>query len=243
MFALVLNIFTFIITVIVNAYSNILPLNNQTTGEVSNKLDVLVTPPGYVFSIWTVIYLLCGIWIIRQIPASRRHLDVYRKSSFFFIMSNLLNAAWLFLWHYEQFFASVIVMAALLITLIALYTSIQRTRHTLMDILPFSIYTGWISVAAIVNISYYLKYIGWGGFGLSDQLWTVIVLILGAALALLFRYVNRDWFYPLVFIWAFTGIGYRNWEEHAFVSYAAFALSAVILAAIPLLRKKKKSIW
>ena len=137
MFALILNIFTFILTIIVNAYSNILPLNNQTTGEISNKLDVLVTPPGYVFSIWTVIYILCGIWVIRQIPYSRRNLDVYRKSSFFFIMSNLLNATWLFLWHYEQFFASVIVMAALLITLIALYTSIQRTSHTLMDLLHF----------------------------------------------------------------------------------------------------------
>ncbi|MBW9234973.1 hypothetical protein JQK62_22640, partial [Leptospira santarosai] len=48
----------------VNALANILPLNNQTTGEISNRLPVLFTPAGYVFSIWSVIYVLLIIWLV-----------------------------------------------------------------------------------------------------------------------------------------------------------------------------------
>ena len=48
----------------VNALANILPLNNQTTGEISNRLPVLFTPAGYVFSIWSVIYVLLIVWLV-----------------------------------------------------------------------------------------------------------------------------------------------------------------------------------
>ncbi len=243
MFILFLNIITFILTIVVNAFANILPLNGQTTGEISNKLDVLITPAGFTFSIWSLIYILCAIWIIRQIPSGRRQLDFYRKASPLFILSNLLNSAWIFVWHYEQFFASVIVMIALLLTLIALYITIKNEKHDLLDILPFSIYLGWISVATIVNISYYLKYIGWGGFALSDTVWTIIMLFIAAALALYFRYKEADWFYPLVFIWAFFGIGTKNLDDHQTLAYTAFALAAVILFLLPFLRKKNRNRW
>lgn len=40
-----------IVVVAVNALANILPINGQNTGEISNKLYVLFTPAGYVFGI------------------------------------------------------------------------------------------------------------------------------------------------------------------------------------------------
>ncbi|WP_241433194.1 hypothetical protein [Listeria cornellensis] len=47
----------FVIMVGINALANILPLNGLNTGEISNRLDVLFTPAGYVFVIWGVIYI------------------------------------------------------------------------------------------------------------------------------------------------------------------------------------------
>ncbi|MFN2222496.1 MAG: hypothetical protein ACK2UH_08095 [Candidatus Promineifilaceae bacterium] len=34
-----------------------LPINSQTTAEISDRFDVFLVPAGYVFSIWGIIYL------------------------------------------------------------------------------------------------------------------------------------------------------------------------------------------
>ncbi|WP_260398979.1 hypothetical protein [Peribacillus simplex] len=75
--------------------------------------------------------------------------------------------------------------------------------HTAFDLFPFSIYTGWMSVAAIADISYYLIYIERDDFGISSVAWTIVLLIAATILAFVFSGKNRDWCYPLVFVWAF----------------------------------------
>lgn len=49
-----------------NIAANVLPLNNQTTGEVSDRVEVLFTPAGYVFSIWSLIYIVTGVSVLLQ---------------------------------------------------------------------------------------------------------------------------------------------------------------------------------
>lgn len=227
-----LNLIATLLVVAVNALANILPLNGQTTGEISNRLDVLFTPAGYVFGIWGLIYVLLFIWTIRQFPASRRNLPVYQKSTPLYVLSSILNIAWILLWHYEFFLLTVFVMIGLLLTLIKLYQVIKNEEHSFWDLLPFSVYLGWISVATIANISYYLKYIDWNGFGLSDVAWTLIMVVIATLLAVYFQYKNKDRIYPLVFIWAFIGIGVKNAAAHPTVSTASYVLSAVILVTI-----------
>jgi len=39
-------------TLVVNGLANALPLNNQTTGAISDRFEVHFVPAGYVFSIW-----------------------------------------------------------------------------------------------------------------------------------------------------------------------------------------------
>jgi translocator protein len=234
----ILHAIFYLLVVGVNILANALPLNGQTTGEISDKLDVLFTPAGYVFSIWGFIYILLGIWILREFPKDRRNLPLYEVTSLFFILSCLLNSAWIFAWHYEFFLVSVLLLTGLLLTLIFLYIRLQHTSPSFFDRLPFSVYLGWVSVAVIANISYYLVYIGWNGFGLSDAAWTIIMLCLASAIAIVFRIKNSDRIYPLVFVWAFIGIAVRNWSEHAAVSYTALGLTAVMLvfAVIPFKR-------
>lgn len=215
--------------VAVNALANILPINGQTTGEISNKLEVLFTPAGYVFGIWGLIYFLLFIWSFMQFPASRRDLPVYKKATPLYVLSSVLNISWILLWHYEFFLLTVLVMIGLLLTLIALYHTIQKEQPSYWEIAPFSVYLGWISVATIANISYYFKSIGWDGFGLSDMAWTMIMLVVAAILAIAFLRKNEDPIYPLVFVWALIGIGVKNADTHHSVSYFAYALAAVLL--------------
>lgn len=227
-----LNLFATLLVVLVNALANILPINGQTTGEISNRLDVLFTPAGYVFGIWGLIYFLLFIWTIMQFPASKRNLPVYEKATPLYLLSSALNIAWILLWHYEFFLLTVFVMIGLLLTLIRLYHLIKNEDHSLWDLLPFSVYLGWISVATIANISYYLKYIGWNGFGLSNVAWALIMLVAATTLAIYFHRKNEDHIYPLVFVWALIGIGVKNAASYPIVSTTTYILAAIILIVV-----------
>ncbi|MGM0866066.1 MAG: TspO/MBR family protein [Bacillota bacterium] len=226
---LILNILAFALVIVMNTLAVTLPLNNQSTGEISDRLDIMITPAGYVFSIWSLIYLLLAIWIIRQFPKDRRDLPVYQETSGLFILSCLLNSAWIFVWHYNYFLVSVFIMIGLLLTLIAFYRRVKSTGPSLLDIAPFSIYLGWVSVATIVNITYYSTDIGWNGFGISEMVWAYLGLFVATVLAFWFRIGQHDMLYPLVFVWAFVGIGVKNMAEHSTYSYTAYALAIIIL--------------
>lgn len=223
----------------INALANILPLNNQTTGEISNRLPVLFTPAGYVFSIWSVIYVLLIVWLVGMWKKRQQNEVIYTKRSTLFIISCVLNIAWIYLWHYEKFLFTVFVMIGLLITLVLLYRTFPDSDNSIKSRLPISVYLGWISVATIANISYVLTYYEWNGWGLSDPLWAVIMMTIGTALALHIRYHHFDIAYVFVFIWAFIGIAVRNGLEELLVSTAALFLSAVMLAGIIFMKKAK----
>lgn len=238
----ILVIVSLLAVITTNALANILPLNGQTTGEISNRLPVLFTPAGYVFSIWSLIYLLLIFWVIRLWRNRFNKEALYEKRSLLFIISCVFNIAWIFLWHYEYFLLTVVVMISLLITLIILYRTYPVQDNRLSSRLPISIYLGWISVATIANISYVLTVYEWSGWGLSDPLWAVIMMTIGAALALHIRFHHYDIAYPAVFIWAFVGIAVRNGFEELLVMTAALFLSAVLLVGIIFIRKKSSSV-
>jgi benzodiazapine receptor len=222
-----LNLIATILVVAVNALANILPINGQSTGAISNKLGVLFTPAGYVFSIWGLIYLLLFVWVLREFPADRRNLPLYKEATPVYVLSSLLNILWIFSWHYEYFLVSVVVMLGLLFTLIALYHKVRAASF--WDMVPFSIYLGWVSVATIANISYYLVSINWDGFGLPDQVWTLLMLGVATLLAIIFSFKKSDPYFASVFTWAFIGIGVRNATPHPSISYSAYFLAAAIL--------------
>ena len=64
LFLSILNLIGFLGTVIVNGLANALPLNNKTTGELSDQYPNLFVPAGLTFSIWGVIYTLLAIFVI-----------------------------------------------------------------------------------------------------------------------------------------------------------------------------------
>src|SRR5690625_8033217 len=42
---------------------------------------------------------------------------------------------------------------------------------------PFSLYSGWVTVALITNIAAYLTKIDWQGFGIQEVTWAVIMIL------------------------------------------------------------------
>lgn len=233
------NFIAYFLVIFINFLANVIPLNGQTTGDISNRLNVLFTPSGYVFSIWGLIYILLLLWLVRQLPMQRYKFNMYTQTSGLFLLSCLFNIVWIFLWHYEYFLSTVFVMVLLLITLIFLYKKIKKYADSFIDILPFSVYLGWVSVATITNISYVLVYMNWGGFGLSAVAWTLIMLVIATILAVLFLIKEQDSVFVLVFIWSFIGIATKNQELYPIVSYSAFAFAALLITSI-IVKKQMK---
>ncbi len=240
------NALVFVAVIAVNALAQLLPINGLTTGELSARYPVMITPAGYVFSIWSLIYLLLAAFIVYQWRKPTRSRDTVELIGPWFILNGMLNIAWIFAWHYEYVTASVTIMLALLLSLIAIYTRIRRstqpptTGEKLCVYLPFSIYMGWISVATIVNITVWLYDKGWDGFGLSGEAWTVILLIIGTLLAIVIGFTFHDPAFMLVFTWAFVGIAVKQQEGPPVVYWAALiAAAAILLLALLLLLTRR----
>ncbi|WP_313247748.1 TspO/MBR family protein [Sporosarcina ureae] len=250
-------VITYAIMITANALANIIPLNGQTTGELSDKYGNLFTPAGFTFSIWSVIYLLLLFHVIYQLglfqeKKKKKNPQLLSQVGIWFCISSVLNASWIFLWHYEYLLLSVIVMLLMLLTLIKINTitfdaSLTR-REAFFIKLPFSIYFGWITIATIANITAFLVSIEWDGLGLSDVTWTIIILFVGAAIGILTTIRCQDIAYALVLIWAYYGIYSKHTSESGFNGeYPSIILSiliclglitlTIVLVAVKKLRK------
>jgi len=212
----ILNLIGFLGTVIVNGLANALPLNNKTTGELSDQYPNLFVPAGLTFSIWGVIYILLAIFVIYGLIISIKNNT--QKTAFIenigilFFISSLANIGWIFAWHYEILPLSLVLMLVILGSLITIYLRLRvgKSDSTLseryMVHLPFSIYLGWITIATIANITALLVDINWNTSGLGEQFWAVAVITVGIAIALSVLFTRKDIFYCLVVDWALLGI-------------------------------------
>jgi hypothetical protein len=230
------NLLAVLATIVVNLLANALPINGQTTGEISDRFSVYFVPAGYVFSIWGLIYVGLVAFAIHQVLPSQRESASLRRIGYWFALGSLANMAWIFLWHYELFPATLVAMAVLLLSLIAIYLRLDIGRVPVaagerwLVHIPFSIYLGWIAVATIANVTAVLAYWRWDGWGIGPELWTVIMLVVGGALAVAALLTRRDAAYSLVAIWAFAGITVKNVTTITVAT--ASALVALIVALV-----------
>jgi len=212
----ILNLLGFLGTVVVNALANVLPINNITTGALSDLYPNLFVPAGLTFAIWGLIYILLGIFVIYPlIPSVRRDprkVDFVRRIGPLFFISCIANIGWIFAWHYQILPLSLIFMLILLGCLLFIYLRLnvgksETTRaERYFAHLPFSVYLGWITIATIANVTALLVNINWNTWGLSEQFWAVAVIIVGIAIALSMLFTRKDIYYSLVVDWALLGI-------------------------------------
>ncbi len=241
----IINTAALIAVVVTNYLANAIPFNGQTTGEISDRFDVLFKPAGYVFSIWGVIYLALLAFVVFQWQSPDKNDRIEQRIGYYFVLSCMANITWIFSWHYEQFALTVLLMLVLLFSLIKTYQRLQigigtpSTAVRWFGHVPFSLYLAWICVATLANVTIFLEHLGWNGFGLSDGLWLAFLLVLGLILAFLFVTQRRDVLFALVFAWAFAGIAvqHANMEWITMVSWSA-AVVAFVLAIIGLFVKK-----
>lgn len=248
---------TFLMMITVNALANILPINGQTTGGVSDAYGNLFAPAAITFAIWGVIYLLLACHTVYQLglfhaKTNTGNVALLNKVGLLFSMSSLVNTAWVFSWHYDLIWLSEILMLALLVLLIAIVQSVTKARLTSRELffirIPFSVYFGWITVATVANTTVWLVSLGWNGFTISEPIWAMVIIAVGMLIGTLTMLRNRDFAYGLVLIWAYLGIvikhtsasGFANQYPMVFIT-AAVCIGIFVAAEVKLILGRKKS--
>lgn len=192
----------YLFMLVVNSLATILPINGITTGAVSDNYLDLFAPFGLTFSIWGLIYILLGVYVVMQWLGATH--DNQEKIGVWFIASSVVNGLWIFAWHHDQIFLSLILMLVLLSTLIAIAYLItpDDTRMKLF----FMVYFGWITVATIANVTTLLVQQGVDPLGSAAVFWTVTVIITGLVITVLTGLRFKSNAYLLVPLWAYFGI-------------------------------------
>ena len=233
----ILNIIGLLGVITINFLANALPIAGKNTGELSDLYPSLFTPAGFTFSIWGIIYLLLIIFTVYQskglfgesnIP---RNKFLYRIDIWFFV-SSLANMAWVFAWHHQMVWLSMLLMLVILGSLLLIYLRLgvglrtTEKKEKYLVHLPFSVYLGWITVATIANAATVFISYNWNGFGISPEIWTSVMIAIATIITLIVLITRKDLFYSLVIIWAFIGIIYKRIQPEQ-----EFYLSIIIAAA------------
>jgi len=220
-----------------NYLANALPLNGKNTGAISDGFPNLFVPAGITFSIWGVIYLLLLVFCVTQFTSTNQ--DVVSRIGWLFAVTCIFNALWIVTWHYGRLPLSVIVMLGLLISLIWINIIVKDLPSGLIKA-AFGIYLGWICIATIANVTALLVTYNWSGFGLSEETWTIIMIIIGALITSLALWRLDNPFIGLSVVWAFTGIMIKRQVDYRTIFIvAAVAIGVVALMLLLAFFKKR----
>ena len=243
----VVNILCFGLVLLTNYLATALPINGVTQKELSAEYQIFLTPAGYVFSIWGLIYL--GLTVYITVQALPKWLDDQRIRGLDlpFVVSSVCNALWLVVWHYRYLSVSVILMLGLLISLIWAYIRLEHNRSTSKSSSmwfidrTFSVYLGWVGMATILNLTIWFDNLGWTGSPLAGATWGAIMLGVACSLYLYLSFSQRDAAIIGVLSWASLGIAINNQtEQMVWVSGLLVCLiSLIALVKISLFTTKR----
>ncbi|RFA12516.1 hypothetical protein B7R22_15470 [Subtercola boreus] len=156
----------------------------QAAGGALSADATLLAPAGGAFSIWSVIYLgLVGYAIWQFLPAQRAD-DRQRRLGYPVLLTLVLNAAWILSVQAGLLALSAVVILLLLVSLCWAYGRAIATRGlgrrsalgTLLVDGTLGLYLGWVSVATAANITSFLQFAGFTGFGWSPEGWAIAIV-------------------------------------------------------------------
>ncbi|PKG53293.1 hypothetical protein [Olleya sp. 1-3] len=236
----IINGVAFVCVIVMNYLSNTGLLNNTTIGEISKDYNTLFTPAGYAFSIWGLIYLFLIGFIVyqgRSLFVKVRDDAFILTTGWWFLVSCIANCAWIVTWIYGYTLLSSIFIFIILLSLLQI---VLKNKMELFDApisvivflwWPFVIYSGWITVASIANVSAVLVKYNWEGFGLSPTFWTVLLIVIATIINIAVTWKRNMREFALVGAWALIAIYVANNDANITVAYTALVAAIILIVS------------
>lgn len=204
------NIVILAITLFFNFLSSMGILNNITNAEVSGMYQTRITPAGFAFSIWGLIYVLLIItmgWVFYK-RENAKVAQVIDAIGYYFILASVANIVWTILFAYIQISLSTIAIVILLLSLTQILMRFKKLDMTINPLysLTFGLYSGWVLIATEVNIAAALVKIEWGGFGIDELVWATVIIVAAVAIVFYVTYRTTNAILPLPVAWGYYAI-------------------------------------
>lgn len=206
-------------------------LDLPSIATISDKFATLLTPAGYAFSIWSLIYVLLIIFAVyqaRDLFRPNMQNTLPQAAGPLFVISSIGNGLWTYVFVKELVLLSVVILLAMVVSL---YLLLAKLRIALDDApgkkiafvwWPLMLYTGWVSVACVVNIASWLDSVG---VVLSPLLASAVLLVISVTLFVLLIWRNvRE--LVLASAWGIAAIGVQHLQPGGERMVAAMALAA-----------------
>lgn len=224
-------------TVAANGLS--IAFSETDTGNIANQTfqdSVYFFPATYVFAtIWPVIYLgIVGLAIHQVLPSQATN-PRYRRGMWMLAINLVLNAGWVAIFGARLFVLSLVTILPILVTGVLAYTWLGVARSpgagTAEKVLTIAvgIYTAWLTVATVANVSLALVSVEWNGFGIAYEVWGTIMIVVGIGLGSVLLLLFGDPAFPAVYAYAYAGIMVRRLGEVPAVAFAAAVGAGIFL--------------
>ncbi|MEP6946372.1 MAG: TspO/MBR family protein [Acidobacteriota bacterium] len=229
-------------TIAFNALAAMGYVNGVTPEVISNKYPTVLTPAGYAFSIWSLIYVGMIAFSIYQVLPS--NLIRFRTVRTLYILSCLFNCGWIFFWHREAIGICLALITGLLISLFLMMREFRGSASTgeaLFTKAPFGLYAGWVTAATLVNLAVFLSATG---TSMTAQTWNIFggaCLILAAVAAVAVRFSFRHFLYPLAVAWAAAAIAIKQAGNTTIIVTATICVIICLVMAISFVMDQKSS--
>lgn len=203
-------------------------------GELSDKYGLPITPPGWTFSIWGIIYLWQSLWLVYMLYRSIRYSteikanDTITFGKLFYIswiLSCVFNGLWISLFAMEQLTISSLVLISISLSLYVngwvghKYVGVTAedtdsctvSLYRVFVLNGVAFYGTWCSIAQCLNIAIMITY----DFDVNVDTASMI------ALAILTIVILAYWFLDFYYL--------RKWLAYTYSPYAVllWALSAI----------------
>ena len=217
----------------------------EASGGALSATATPIAPDVPAFSIWSVIYLGLIAYAVWQLLPQQSDAVRHRRIGYWIAASLLLNAAWILSVQFDQLWLSLPVIVALLAVLARAFVLCLRyppsgTVDAIVTDGTVGLYLGWVSIATAANATALLVASGFTGFGLSADVWAVLVLAVAGAVGVLVAVKGRGRIAPALslswgLVWVAVGrLGGELVSVPAGV--AALIATVVVLAVTPVAR-------
>ena len=207
------------------------PAGALSNGQMSARHPTLLTPAGYAFSIWGVIFLGLVAYTGWQLLPRQRASVLVARFTPPLVLAVLATTAWTLVFSYGLIGMSLVVML-LLLGLLALCYARARLL-VLAGAAPswptwfLSLYLGWIMLATVLNLIFGLRdALGWHWSAAASAVGCYGLTMVAAGLGVALAWRGRDPLLPLPLAWGLVG----TWvvQRAAAPGLAATALGAAV---------------
>ncbi|XP_054479364.1 uncharacterized protein LOC129111094 [Anoplopoma fimbria] len=184
--AIVLALIFFIITMVFSALAGtgIYPFL-ESTGNISDEFVTQITPAGWTFTIWSIIYIFLALVMVYALSG------LFRKNAYgyvycspailpygffvFWCLNLALNTSWLFLWDRKSMAGALVFLILITLTNYVMiffschglhnygawlnkYHKVDLWLHRVLVQNGIAIYATWTTIASLVNLAIVLNH-------------------------------------------------------------------------------------